>query len=318
MPLPTPLHIAILECDTPLPQTAAKYGGYGGVFISLLRKSVDYLNAEHDGVNSGAKEGETVAEKDGAKEGKKVGFLDKDKDLDFTTWDVEHLEQYPKLEDVDAILLTGSRHNAFDNPPWITRLISYTRAALDTGRVRVIGVCFGHQIAARALGAEVGRNEKGWEVSVCSVDVNGAGKGVWGREKLDIFQMHRDIVLTLPPTPIPPLSTLSTTTTTSSTTHPPTPPPSSPSSPSPASPIPTPSILASSPPCPIQSLYIPSRLLTVQGHPEFTEEIVTEILAARKEAGVFDQRLFEDGMGRVRDRHDGVVVAAGFVRFLLE
>jgi len=30
-----PLRIAILECDTPLPGTSSKYGGYGGVFTSL-------------------------------------------------------------------------------------------------------------------------------------------------------------------------------------------------------------------------------------------------------------------------------------------
>ena len=39
-----PLRIAILECDTPLDNTRAKYGGYGGVFTALLKAGADALN----------------------------------------------------------------------------------------------------------------------------------------------------------------------------------------------------------------------------------------------------------------------------------
>ena len=40
----------------------------------------------------------------------------------------------PSLDDVDAILISGSRHNSFDNDPWILKLVDYTEAALATNR----------------------------------------------------------------------------------------------------------------------------------------------------------------------------------------
>lgn len=65
-------------------------------------------------------------------------------------------------------------------------------------------------------------------------------------------------------------------------------------------------------------MYIPKRVMTVQGHPEFTEEIMRELLVAAYASGVFDKYLFEDSIRRVDKYQDGVVVAQAFLRFLLE
>jgi GMP synthase-like glutamine amidotransferase len=70
--------------------------------------------------------------------------------------------------------------------------------------------------------------------------------------------------------------------------------------------------------CSVQGMYIPKRLITVQGHPEFNEEIVRELLISRHRAGIFDDEVFEDTMARVDKYQDGVVVAKAFLRFLLE
>lgn len=83
--LPTmrpPLRIAVLECDQPIGRTYAKYGGYGNLFKELL---------------------ETAAEK-----------IEEKPELDVTKFDVVNTEHYPKLEDVDAVLLTGSRKSCYD------------------------------------------------------------------------------------------------------------------------------------------------------------------------------------------------------------
>lgn len=80
MPAP-PLRIAILECDTPLTNTRAKYGGYGGVFKQMLETAADEL--KHPGLSS--------------YEG-----------LELKNYNVEQQELYPRLEDIDAILITGS------------------------------------------------------------------------------------------------------------------------------------------------------------------------------------------------------------------
>jgi GMP synthase-like glutamine amidotransferase len=65
-------------------------------------------------------------------------------------------------------------------------------------------------------------------------------------------------------------------------------------------------------------MYIPKRVMTVQGHPEFTEEIMRELLVSAHASGFFDEDLFEDSMRRVDKYQDGVVVAQAFLRFLLE
>lgn len=82
MPPSKPLRIAILECDTPIGNTKAKYGGYGNLFKELLQ--------------NGAKE---VREKDNATV----------PELDVTKFDVVNEEAFPDLESVDAVLLSGSR-----------------------------------------------------------------------------------------------------------------------------------------------------------------------------------------------------------------
>lgn len=65
-------------------------------------------------------------------------------------------------------------------------------------------------------------------------------------------------------------------------------------------------------------MHIPKRLITVQGHPEFTEDMVREILEMRRYGGILGEDVFEDGMRRVANKHDGVAVARAFLRFLRE
>lgn len=76
--------------------------------------------------------------------------------------------------------------------------------------------------------------------------------------------------------------------------------------------------LGHSPRCDVQGMYEKKRLITVQGHPEFNGDIVSELLDSRHEKGIFDDATYKDGMERVRRHHDGVAVAAAFIRFLLE
>lgn len=76
--------------------------------------------------------------------------------------------------------------------------------------------------------------------------------------------------------------------------------------------------LGYSPRCDVQGMYAKNRLITVQGHPEFTGDIVSELLENRHEKGIFDDKMYEEGMERVRKHHDGVAVGAAFIRFVLE
>jgi len=141
-------------------------------------------------------------------------------------------------------------------------------------------VCFGHQIVARAMGVKVGRSSVGWEASVTELPLSAKGKEVFeGGEMLRIFQMHRDIVTALPEGA---------------------------------------ENLGSTEKCEIQGLYAPGRYISVQGHPEFTEDIVREILLARGDSGVFTRDELEEYLSRVGLEHDGVVVAKAFLKFIKE
>lgn len=247
-----PIRLAILEADTPVPGAQAAYGGYGGVFAALFRQAVAPAALEahltltaHDVVGGGA-------------------------------------AAYPDPAAVDAVLITGSKHSAFVADAWVERLVAYTRALLDGGRVRVVGVCFGHQILGRALGAAVGRSPAGaWELAVVDVALTDAGRRLFPGlgPSLRIHQMHRDEVHAYPPGVVP---------------------------------------LAHTPACPTQAMYLPGRMISVQGHPEFTESIVREILQLRHDSGIFSDAVYEDAMARVADKHDGVAIAQAFLRFLRE
>lgn len=70
--------------------------------------------------------------------------------------------------------------------------------------------------------------------------------------------------------------------------------------------------------CEVQGMYTKARLITVQGHPEFNGDIVTELLNRRHDQGIFDDVMFEDGISRVQKHHDGVAVGAAFIKFMLE
>lgn len=157
-----PLRIAILECDTPLDGTRAKYGGYGGVFTALLKAGADALG--HPGLSSSS-------------------------GLALSIFDVVNKQEYPALEDIDAILISGSRHNSFDDDPWILKLVEFVQEILKQRRVRIIGVCFGHQIVGRALGAKVARSDKGWEVSVTAIDLTKRGQEIFGKNSLVSFSI---------------------------------------------------------------------------------------------------------------------------------
>ncbi len=81
----------------------------------------------------------------------------------FRTWDVEAGELPADVHEAGGWLITGSRHGVYEDHPWIAPLEDFIRQAVAAG-VPVVGICFGHQIVARALGGRVGKHSGGWAV----------------------------------------------------------------------------------------------------------------------------------------------------------
>jgi len=67
------------------------------------------------------------------------------------------------VEAADGWLITGSKHGAYDDLPWIAELETFIRAIRDDGRP-LVGGCLGHQIIAQALGGKVEKFHGGWAV----------------------------------------------------------------------------------------------------------------------------------------------------------
>lgn len=81
--------------------------------------------------------------------------------------DVAGGDPLPAPEDADGWLITGSRFGVYEPLPWMEPLKKFCRDAI-AARVPIVGVCFGHQILAEALGGAVVKSEKGWALGVQS------------------------------------------------------------------------------------------------------------------------------------------------------
>ena len=88
--------------------------------------------------------------------------------------------QFPterELELADGCIIPGSSSSAYDDEPWIHALQSFIRTRLHRRRVKTMGICFGHQIIAQALGGSVKRNPRGVRAAAQSFRLmNGAEK----------------------------------------------------------------------------------------------------------------------------------------------
>lgn len=96
-------------------------------------------------------------------------------------------------------------HSAFESTPWINNLVAFIQKLLAQDRIRIIGVCFGHQIIGRAMDQKVARNEKGWEVTVTPLELTEKGKEVFGCESLVCPPPSASPPLTPQPQPSMPL-----------------------------------------------------------------------------------------------------------------
>lgn len=65
-------------------------------------------------------------------------------------------------------------------------------------------------------------------------------------------------------------------------------------------------------------MYIPKKAITLQGHPEFTEEIMAELLEARYKRKIFSEEIYKEAMTRVGKSQDGVLIAQAFLKFLID
>jgi GMP synthase-like glutamine amidotransferase len=154
------MKIGILETGDVAPELRARYGDYPAMFEALL----------------------------GAE----------DPSLEFATVRVVAGDMPDNPNQADAWIVTGSRHGVYDDLPWIEPLKAFLRACLAEGRP-VVGICFGHQILAEAMGGSVVKSDRGWGLGVQTYDVT--TRPGWMADLPDRFAVravHQDQIVRLP------------------------------------------------------------------------------------------------------------------------
>ena len=119
-----------------------------------------------------------------------------DATVTFNTVSIPAGEPLPDLEGLEAILITGSSAGVYDAFDWIAPLEAFVRTAHDN-KVPMVGVCFGHQLIAQALGGTVRKSEKGWGLGRHVYDVAPRNNLIEGTH-IAIACSHQDQVITPP------------------------------------------------------------------------------------------------------------------------
>ncbi|PMJ98134.1 hypothetical protein [Vibrio sp. 10N.261.55.A7] len=83
----------------------------------------------------------------------------------FTHFNVKDDEFPDDVLSMDAWIITGSVRSANDELPWMLKLERFIQEVASK-RVRMIGICFGHQLIAKALGGTVEKHPQGWGVGL--------------------------------------------------------------------------------------------------------------------------------------------------------
>jgi GMP synthase-like glutamine amidotransferase len=140
----------------------------------------------------------------------------------------------------DAWMCTGSKHSVYDGTRWIADLAAFIRS-IDKPYV---GICFGHQMLAHAMGGDVAKARQGWGVGVLPLEI--LKKEPWMDPpvaSVRIQHMHQDQVQRLPENSV---------------------------------------LLGRSPHCEIAMFRVGETMLGIEGHPEFTVEYGAALIKARR------------------------------------
>ncbi|WP_089730097.1 glutamine amidotransferase-related protein [Modicisalibacter muralis] len=166
-----------------------------------------------------------------------------DPTLEFRVWRCLDGDIPGDVDAVDAWLTTGSRYGVNDGDDWIEALCGFVRELWAAGKP-LVGICFGHQLMAKALGGEVVKSERGWGVGMSFNRLSERADWMdpW-QEGLDLVVSHQDQVLRPPEGAV---------------------------------------VLAESDFCPIYVMQLGEHFLGVQGHPEFGKAYSADLMERRR------------------------------------
>jgi GMP synthase-like glutamine amidotransferase len=231
------MKLGILKTDAVRPEWVPEFGEYPDMFIALLGRVAP--------------------------------------ELEFAVYDVEQGEYPADIDEVDAYLITGSKSSVYEDKPWIAALIDFVRE-LDRRRKKIVGICFGHQLVAQALGGRTEKSPKGWGVGLHSYRF-ASTPGWHDGEDPDfaVLASHQDQV---------------------------------------AENAEGAQVLASSEFCENAVVQIGDHILTFQGHPEFVRGYSREIMEFRRD--MIGEQTYLTGVASLGGESQGERVARWILNFL--
>jgi GMP synthase-like glutamine amidotransferase len=106
----------------------------------------------------------------------------------------------PDPADLDGIVITGSPAGVYEDHAWLPPLRDFIRRAYEAG-TPMLGVCFGHQIMADALGGQVQKSDRGWGLGRHTYRVaKPASFLAQAPDTLSVACSHQDQVVVVPDT----------------------------------------------------------------------------------------------------------------------
>ena len=196
--------------------------------------------------------------------------------LEFSSYAVLDGVLPERVDECDAWMITGSKFGVYEDHAWIEELRNFLQAAYQAD-IPIIGICFGHQILAEALGGRVIKSDKGWGVGIHQYPIHSRQSWMQGDEEtLSIQAYHQDQVVELPEDA---------------------------------------DVVAGTDFCPNAMLVYGRKALSFQGHPEFREDYARDLIEARRGTILTDE-IADGGIEKVGLPHDSEKVAKWIMAFL--
>lgn len=184
--------------------------------------------------------------------------------------------QFPQhVDECDAYVCSGSKWGVNDDDFWIRQLEDFIRA-LYLERKGLVGICFGHQLMAKALGGQVETSPRGWGVGIAHANV--LTKRSWMQPKQDkvaLVVCHQDQVCKLP------LGAR---------------------------------VLMANDFCPYSMFQVDSHFLGLQGHPEFTALYSSALMQQRRD--IIPANTIATALDSLRYQADDKLMAQWVLAFL--
>ena len=175
----------------------------------------------------------------------------------------------------DFYMTTGSRWGANDDLLWIRELEDFIRALYDAG-IGFAGICFGHQLIAKALGGRVEKSPKGWGIGISLTDVNETQSWMTaGKSKIALVVSHQDQISELPSKAV---------------------------------------VLSGNDFCPYSMIQVGHNFLGVQGHPEFSRQYSFALMDSRRDR--ISATVIETASATLSHEADDVLVMQWIIKFL--